>query len=95
MRTLIGVGSLFLTGAAAAIVIGWLSSRPSVSVRVAGMLLGAAVAVFCWFVLGALIADGGDPRLGGVLAMTAFAVSGVAAIHAMIRGLRARNGLST
>jgi len=92
---LVGVGSLVLTGATVAVVIGWLSSRRWVLARVLGFLVGTAIAAFCLFVVSALVADGGGARLGGVLAVGAFAMSGVAAIVAMVRGLRGRSGPST
>jgi hypothetical protein len=90
MRIFLGVGSMFASGAVVAVLIGWLSSRRSVALSAAGVLVGALVTTFCLGVAVALVADGGEPRLGGVLAIAAFATSAVASVYAVVRGVRFR-----
>jgi hypothetical protein len=87
---LLGIGSMFASGALAALLIGWLTSRRSVALSASGVVAGILVAMFCFVVFAALIADGGQPRLGGVLAIVAFATSAMFAVYAVVRGLRTR-----
>ena len=72
-----GLTPLLLLGGAAVSVVGWLSTRTSVIARAASFVLGATIAMFCGFVVFALVADGGfgpELRMGGVLSPLAFAV---------------------
>jgi hypothetical protein len=81
---------MFASGAVAAVIIGWLSSRRCVALSAAGVLAGILVTMFCLGVAVALVADGGEPRVGGVLAIAAFATSAVASVYAVVHGLRFR-----
>ena len=85
---MLGLGSLILLGFAVATLIFWLTSRRFALPRVIGWMIAAAVIVCCGVVVFALIAGGiGEPpRFAGVLSTTAFAVCGVSALVAAIRG---------
>jgi len=90
MRMFLGVGSMVASGAVAAVVIQWLSSRRSVALSATGVLAGALVTMFCFVVVVALVADGGAPRLGGLFAIATFATSAIASVYAVVHGLRFR-----
>ena len=95
MQLAASVGSLAAVGGLVSLLIAWLTSRRLAVARAAGLLIAVIAAGYCAVVVFALVAGTfGDAstKLPGVVATSAFAVTGLLAVLGAFIGCRSRRG---
>lgn len=89
----LGISVTALIFAGLVFLIGWLSSRPSLWLRMTGALISGVLTIYCLIVVVAIIAENWrapSPTVSSLIVMLVFAVTAVSAVYAAFKGFRPR-----